>query len=58
MQTFVKSINLIRSQTMFTKHPLRDFMLFLVLGVTITFAFNIQAGGAGVDRNHARVMLR
>jgi len=28
---------------MFRKHPLRDFMLFLLLGITVTFVFNVQA---------------
>ena len=28
---------------MFRKHPLRDFMLFILLGMTVTFAFNVQA---------------
>lgn len=28
---------------MFRKHPLRDFMVFLLLGITVTFAFNVQA---------------
>ena len=28
---------------MFRKHPLRDLMLFLLLGITVTFAFNVQA---------------
>ncbi len=39
---------------MFKKHPLRDFMLFLVLGITVTFAFNIQAGGAGGQKNQVQ----
>ncbi|MDH5445129.1 MAG: hypothetical protein OEY52_06190 [Gammaproteobacteria bacterium] len=28
---------------MFRKHPLRDFMIFLLVGITFTFAFNVQA---------------
>lgn len=28
---------------MFRKHPLRDFMLLLVVGITITFVFNVRA---------------
>ena len=28
---------------MFRKHPLRDFMLFILVGITFTFAFNVQA---------------
>lgn len=34
---------------MFRKHPLRDFMLFLIVGMTLTFAFTAQ----GVDTNKA-----
>ena len=40
---------------MFRKHPLRDFMLILILGITVTFAFNIQAGGAGGKKNPTQV---
>lgn len=36
---------------MFRKHPLRDFMLFLLVGITLTFAFNIQALDAGQAAN-------
>lgn len=32
---------------MFRKHPLRDFLLFLLIGITVTFAFNLQASSAG-----------
>ena len=28
---------------MFRKHPLRDFMLFLIIGITVTFGFNVRA---------------
>ena len=28
---------------MFRKHPLRDLMIFLLVGITFTFAFNVQA---------------
>lgn len=41
---------------MFRKHPLRDFMLFLVLGITVTFGLNIQAGSTGTEINHSQVI--
>ncbi len=28
---------------MFRKHPLRDFMLFLLVGITLTFSFNARS---------------
>lgn len=35
---------------MFRKHPLRDFMLLLLVGITITFAFNVSAVNTGKDK--------
>lgn len=35
---------------MFRKHPLRDFMLFLLFGITVTFAFNVQAVDTGKNK--------
>ena len=41
---------------MFRKHPLRDFMLFLVLGITITFAFNVRA--VDTDQNKQQLSAK
>jgi len=42
---------------MFRKHPLRDFMLFLLVGITLTFAFNTGAVDTGAN-NSAQVVYK
>ncbi len=37
---------------MFRKHPLRDFMLFLLVGITITFGFNVRAVDTDQNTTH------
>lgn len=36
---------------MFRKHPLRDVMLLLLIGITLTFTFNLQAVDTGNQEN-------
>ena len=43
---------------MFRKHPLRDFMIFLLLGMTATFTFNVKAVDTGQNNNAQAIHIQ